>query len=147
MGALREHIKRLRSITIHQQEADILNIVKANEPTAVDLNLSQLLAGRDSNGEMLFPPYSEPYARYKDLLGMPSDRVTLKLSGDFHNSFFMNADKWPVFFDATDPKTDKLKQNYGGEIFGLDQQSLEDLNKNYLLVQVQEYYKTLLLLR
>jgi hypothetical protein len=147
MGELRQYIARLQTITVQQQEEQALAIVKAHEPTALDLNISQLMAGRDSNGEELFPPYSDPYAQFKKELGLPYDRVTLNLTGDFYRGFFLTAEKFPIILGSRDEKADRLAINYGGAIFGLDTQSLEEFNKLYILEDIQAYYRSLLLLR
>jgi hypothetical protein len=147
MATLRGYIEGLRKITIVQQEEGILQILKANQATAMDLNLAQLLAGKDSTGKTIEPKYSESYAEFKKIINQPSDRVTLKLDGGFHESWYMDTTAWPAFFGSDDFKEDALVEKYGDNIFGLDEASMEDLNKNYLLEQIQVYYKKLLQLQ
>jgi hypothetical protein len=64
------------------------------------------------------------------------------LTGDFHSSFFAKTDSFPVAFDARDEKTSELKQKYG-EIFGLDETSLEEYRQE-IKPEVQGLFRELL---
>ena len=86
--------------------------------------------GQDSDGNELFPPYTPFTVQIKQAKGQPTDRVTLFDTGVFHASFFID---WkPTEFEiyARDSKTPKLAGKYGPEIFGLDDNSLQDLIDN-----------------
>lgn len=134
---------RLASVTVEEQESNILRILKENESYLLDLNTGQLLKGVDSDALPLKPVYkSERYAAFKLTLN-PEGVVDLRLTGAFYHGFFIEADKFPVIFDSTDEKTSELKSRYGDKIFGLDQISKEDL-VGHLRTQIQDYYKNLL---
>ena len=86
--------------------------------------------GQDSEGNELFPPYTPFTVSIKQSKGQPTDRVTLYDTGQFHASFFVD---WrPTEFEiyARDVLTPKLAGKYGPEIFGLDDNSQQDLIDN-----------------
>lgn len=120
---IEKYIDHLRQMA-PQQEKIVLEVVARNEPTIVDLNTAQLMEGKDSNGQIFGEYSSAAYAEFKRSLN-PRGVVDLKLTGKFHDSFYIEAARFPVFVDARDPKTGKLVEKYGSEIFGLTQESKE----------------------
>lgn len=65
-----------------------------------------------------YQPYSPVTISIKQKKGQPTNRVTLRDTQAFHNSFFIYADNRAAWFKATDKKSQKLYDRYG-EIFGL----------------------------
>ena len=126
-----------REGTLPLQEEALLQIVQENQTEAVDLNRSQLLGNRDSEGESLGEYASIAYANKKG-----SVLVDLKLTGDFQKSFFINSEKFPVVFGAKDEKTEILKSKYGEEIFGLDKSNKGSFVQG-IKAQVQAFYRRL----
>lgn len=106
----------------------VLESVKDNEHYIVDLNTqSQLFdKGIDSEGQTITPGYSPLTISIKRSKGQPTDRVTLRDTGDFHRSFKISYgnDAFAIFAD--DPKAQKLENKYGSEIFGLTPDSLDE---------------------
>lgn len=51
--------------------------------------------------------------------GQVSNRVTLRDTGDFYNSMFIDFKKSEIVVDATDPKAGQLMDIYGEAILGL----------------------------
>jgi hypothetical protein len=120
---IEKYIAHLQN-TAPRQEEIVLEVIRRNEPTLVDLNTAQLMEGKDADGEPVKPAYkSEVYAKYKESLN-PRGVVDLKLEGDFHNSFYIKAEKFPVTTGARDEKTAKLRGKYGN-IFGFTKESKE----------------------
>ena len=128
--------KRLKSFNL---EKAILQVVKDNANVAIDLNTdSQLFdKGIDSKGNLLPGPYAPFTIDIKGLKGQPTDRITLRDTRDFHDSFFIKANKFPVEIDATDSKTSELKSEWGDDIFGLTSDSLLEL-KSQILPDLQD---------
>jgi hypothetical protein len=145
MGKLREYIHRLQTVTVDEQEQKLLEIIRINEDEALDRNISQLLEGKDSKGDELFPPYSARTVEYKKTRNQTYDRVTLRDEGFFHQSFFMEVEKFPVVFSARDSKTDDLMKKYGGDIFGLDKKNLSEMVQFYYLIAYGEWLRQRLL--
>ena len=131
MATLEQSVKKIRAFDF---EKELLNIVSLNDQKALNLNRDTQLfiEGSDSLGNQLDPPYTDLTIFLKRLAGQPANRVTLRDSGAFHDSFFLDPSKFPVRIDATDSKTDDLKGKYGKDIFGLDDESQGDFNKHIL---------------
>jgi len=86
--------------------------------------------GQDSQGNELFPPYTPFTIQVKQAKGQPTDRVTLYDTGRFHGSFFIDWKDTEFEIYARDPLTPKLAGKYGPDIFGLDDNSQQDLIDN-----------------
>jgi len=129
--SLQKFISNLKSYDV---EKELLNVVQNNEDVIRDLNTEDQLfqKGIDSKGNKLPTPYAPFTIAIKQQKGQPTDRITLRDEGDFHNSFFVNADKFPIRIDATDEKRDKLVREWGEDIFGLTEQSLFETRKDIL---------------
>jgi hypothetical protein len=139
MGAVQDLIKKLK-VEAPKQEAAILDIVADNENLMIDMNTAQLMNGIDSEDGQLLAYSSESYARMKASLN-PKKVTDLKLHGDFHRSFAVITDKWPVIFTATDSKKDKLEKKYGDNIFGLTEQNQAKLAQDFIKDDVIAYYR------
>jgi len=141
MGRVSSLISHLEKYTEARQTEDLLKIVEEHSDSAIDLNLAQLFAGKDSKNNFLEPPYrSVNYAELKLHLN-PAGVVDLKLSGDLYNGWFLNASKFPATFGSTDIKFDELSKKYGEDIAGLDSQSKFVLIQKDLRPSVIRYYK------
>ena len=99
----------------------VKSIVEDNSNKIIELNTEKQLFDRGigSDGLRLEPSYSNPYKKLKKALNQPSDRVTLRLEGDFHKSFEVIIGSKQFQINATDKKTKWLIQRYGEKIFGL----------------------------
>lgn len=108
----------------------IIDLVKEHEKEVIRMNVDdQLFAGINAKGAEIRPPYSPQYARFKRKRGQPSDRVTLKLDGDFHKAWFIIYKKDSFEFDSKDFKKKLLMRKYGEAIFGLTDKSKDKLRK------------------
>lgn len=131
---LKTVIDRLRRTNMEQV---MLRSIQRHEAEVVDINTRQLLEGNDSEGNALDPPYrSAKYADFKLSLN-PRGVVDLKLTGDFHNSFFVKVDKFPIILDATDPKAPELEAKYGKQIYGIQNKNVPEISQGFLLEEVR----------
>lgn len=126
-----EQIKQLRKNVEQWQRSlpsVVLESVKDNEAEIIDLNIEDQLfqKGIGSDGQAITPGYSPLTISIKRQKGQPTDRVTLRDTGEFHRSFEIRYGNDAFAFAATDPKTQKLEKKYGSEIFGLTDQSLDE---------------------
>jgi len=121
-------ISALKKIDI---EGIILDVIGENEEFISELNRKQLLEGKTSTGELL-PDYSEASVV---LFGKRPGPWTLFDTGDFHESIFVGAEKFPVFLDATDVKTETILKKLEArgydsiQIFGLTEENLDKLRE------------------
>ncbi len=131
MATLTQSIKNLKSFDF---EKAILKVVKDNDNVALDLNTESQLFGKgiDSKGNLLPGPYAPFTIEIKNLKGQPTNRITLRDTGEFHEGFFMKATSFPVEIDSSDSKTSELKSQWGEDIFGLTDESQSEFNEQIL---------------
>lgn len=102
----------------------------------IDMNANRQLyqQGINSEGEdiMSYAPYRAKTIKIKLTKGQPTDRVTLRDTGDFHTSFEVVADETQFKIDATDWKAQELVAKYGKEILGLTEEHVHELIWQYL---------------
>jgi hypothetical protein len=128
MGKITDYYNKLKSIKTEDIDKVILKVVDESKNQAIDLNTKQLFSGRDAKEQSLGGYRNQEYAAFKRSLN-PAGVVDLKLTGAFYDGFFAKTDKFPVTFSSTDEKTGELMQKYGTEIFGLDQNNLEEFRQ------------------
>ncbi len=109
-----------------QKDKALLECVKEFEPEIIDMATSQLWEGNLATGNPIEPSYHPITIELKNISGLPSDRVTLFQTGDFHDSFFIAYGSNSFSIGATDEKTEKLERKYGSNIFGLDDKNLQE---------------------
>jgi len=123
MKELRKWQRRFRDIR------KIINrAIVENQEEILDLNIAQLESGKDSNDAYLDEYEYDSYAKMKKgppynskaPLGIPN----LRLEGDFHEGFIMEPDGDDFNITSTDSKTDRLRDKYGDDIFGLNKRNI-----------------------
>lgn len=98
------------------------------EARIVELNTDRLFQlGQYPSGKDIAPPYADLTVQIKQMKGQPTDRVTLKDTGDFHRSFYVKFDRDRFTILASDIKTQKLVTKYGFKIFGINEEDLTEL--------------------
>lgn len=124
----------------------VLDVVEENKEIVLDLNTEEQLfeKGIDSKGEKILPNYTPYTVNIKQVLGQPTDRVTLRNTGNFHNSFYLKRAAKEIEISATDEKTEALVDKYGNEIFGLTPENLEEISENYVKPALEQKIKDLL---
>jgi len=139
--------KKLTAQTLMVQvvgkDRSLLNLI-------VTLNTEDQLfkKGEDALGNEITPEYTPFTVELKQAKGQPTDRVTLKDTGDFYKSFLAHVDNSGDIIISADPiKIDEqtgletnLTIKYGREIIGLNQHSLDILNEKIIL-PAQKYIK------
>lgn len=120
----------------------IAEIVKENEWQILDWNTEEQLfeKGITATGISIadYAPYSPVTVEYKKQKGQPYDRVTLRDTGDFHSSFYLQIDNEKFTFDAEDWKTRDLLRWYGDDIMGLTDQNKQRLQEEIILPELME---------
>lgn len=87
---------------------------------------------------MDYAPYSPVTIQIKQEEGQPYDRVTLRDTGEFHHSFYLQIDNEKFTFDAEDWKTRDLIRQYGEEIMGLTDENIKRLENEIILPELME---------
>jgi len=140
MGKIQAYIDKLKAIDEQSQTSALLRIVNGHQAQLIDLNQSQLLAGRNSRGEELGQYRSASYAALKNRLNpLPGYGVwDLRLSGDLYRAMFVEASSFPVMIDSSDSKADKFRD---ASPFGFEPKSKNEIVQE-LKPEIQEYYRS-----
>lgn len=130
---------------IRSVDKTVSDIVVVNRFVILELNQTQLLSGRNSEGNLLTPGYlSDPYfetpeaaARYanfkRDMQGFhdslieqqgiypqkPVDTPNLIITGVFQDDMYINAGNGTYTIDSHYRKTKDIESKYGFLVFGL----------------------------
>jgi len=133
--------KKVKTIHI---EKTVLEIVKKESNFVTDLNTDDQLGlqGIDSLGKSLgtYRPFTIEKKQGQSGFAGVTDHVTLFDVGDFHKSFFVKSNSFPIVIDAKDSKRDELADKYGEDIFGLTERSKTELN-DVVIPQLQNLIK------
>lgn len=140
---LKQVISRLRATTPEVMKDEVLSIVRKNEDTATNMITDQLFAGKLGNGQDM-PNYSEVSVHR---FGKRPGPYQLYESGDFYRGVFVQAQKFPIFFDDKDRKTPSIfdliesKGLDSNEILSLNKENFTDLGRSYVLPDLQNWFK------
>jgi len=127
MEAIKKKIQALQSFQ-DEAEQKVIEEVKRNESFALFLVTSeQLDKGFDGEGNPIKPPYTAFTRAIKRKKGQPTNRVTLKDTGDFHGAMMILYGPEEFRLINTDWKAQKLRTKYGTDILGLNETSMDDL--------------------
>ena len=128
-------IQRINDFENNINEFIRLEVIE-DEPYICDMNTEDQLyeKGVDRTGTEIssYAPYTETTKWIKRQKGQPTNRVTLRDTGDFHSSFFVNAGTDSFSIEARDWKTNKLIRSYGPDIIGLTDENLNELAWEYI---------------
>lgn len=112
--------------------------VKDNEHIIVDTIAEKQMyeKGIDGRGESIGGGigYAPKTIDYKIAKGQPTDRITLRDTGDFHAGMFVDEGKMEV--SSTDEKTEKLTNDWGKEILELTKENRAEITDEYLTPSV-----------
>ena len=129
---LKEQINNLDSLIANLDQI-LKETVEDSLPLVEGLNRAQMFKGERSDGRKISDPPGQPYTAYtkrvKKSKGQPTDRVTLKDTGDFYDGVGAVL-IWPkeIAVRSVDPKSPKLTGKYSPLIFGLN----DDFLKTYI---------------
>ena len=107
-----------------------LSLIESREDYLM-LQKDQLAHGLRSDGEQIFnvktgsKKYSPKYAKYKG----KDEPIDLRDKGDFYGGIFVKIEGIDsIVVDSADSKSGKLQENYGNEIFTLDDENQNAFN-------------------
>lgn len=128
----------------------VLATNKEWQTKALQLNREQLYSGIDSENRFL-GVYSLKTILEKQRKNQPTDRVTLRDTGDFYASLYLVQKEKSFEIDSKDAdqtKVNKLLDVYGENIFGVTEQNKVILRElatpilaQYLKQKLNEYFK------
>lgn len=114
----------------------ISEIIQENEAEICDMNSQDQLYEHGKNRVgvdiMDYMPYTPKTIEIKEIKGQPTDRVTLRDTGDFHASFRLIIERDKFTITADDFKTEGLIRKYGRQILGLTDENASELAHEYI---------------
>lgn len=112
------------------------------EEVILDMNRTQMYEkGIDRNGNAIQPPYAPATIQYKRRKGQPTNRVTLRDTGDFHLSLYIDYSDEEFEIRADDFKTPFLTRKYGVAVIGLTDDNVKILSDEIYQPRLLELLK------
>ncbi len=132
VSALRERIESF------EPNLTILEAVETNSYDVLELVTEQQLyehgmRGGDGRTIWEYAPYKEATIRAKERKNQPTDRVTLRDTGEFHESFELVIESDAFKIQATDDKTKFLTNRYGEGVLALSDEHLEKVKEEIIV--------------
>lgn len=128
MGIIQDKIDQMTTFD-ENIEVIIMDLARQFEAEILDMNTDEQLLdeGIGSDDKKIVPIYRPKTITIKKQKGQTTKHVTLKDTGDFHRSFFINWSDTHFTISADDVKTLKLEKKYGVQMYGLTPESLDKL--------------------
>jgi hypothetical protein len=166
MGTVRQVYEHF--LAAHEAIPDVVsNVVARTSDVILDLNRDQLLQGRDADGKLLSPTYTEDsyfksreaagrYSKmkylqevahrrmmvYAELYGeKPADVPNLIVTGPFHGSFFISTSMDSYTIGATYRDADDISAKYKNRVYGLAPRSKEFYYFSFIRPAILSLYK------
>ncbi len=112
-----------RKVSALDTEAVIESAIVQTKEVIADLNAEQMNKGLRADGSEITPSYSPLTIAIKEEKGQPTDRVTLKDTGDYYKAIRVEVSSGgETKVINNDPKAEKLNKKYSkakGNILGL----------------------------
>jgi hypothetical protein len=125
---IRQHIDALKRFRDQAEELAVSIAVTEEAAEISEMNRRQLDAGDRADGNQVKPPYTPKYAAYKRSLGLKTNVVTLRLTGDFYRSIKPEQtapDEMEL--QSQDSKAPYLLARYGKQVLGLSEENIKKL--------------------
>ena len=112
--------------------------IRGRREIIADINASQMARGKRSDGSDILPSYSEltiSLKKEKSGLAGVTDHVTLFDTGAHYRALYADIRGDEIEYGSHDEKSGKLQKKYDtsrGSIYGLDNDSREDLVEGFL---------------
>ena len=127
----------------------IQRIITDNEAYIVDMNAEIQLYEEGVNrlgvSIMDYAPYRPLTIAIKEEKGQPTNRVTLRDTGDFESSFYIEVGDRQFEIKASDWKTEELIKKYGRQILGLTDENILSLIWDYIYPDLMKKAKEVIL--
>ena len=124
LARIKELRNRVASLSEKVNQA-VISVIRENEDWIIALNLQQLNQfGINNKGQAIQPPYTVTTIRIKQKKMHPTNRVTLRDTGAFQESFFLDIGLDQFEVKASDEKTEELLNKYGRDVLGLTDENI-----------------------
>lgn len=126
----------------------VRQILQDNEAYIIDMNAEIQLYEQGVNNLgvniMDYAPYAPLTIAIKKQKGQPTNRVTLRDTGDFYSSFYLEINDAQFEVKAADDKTDSLMRKYGRQILGLTDANIASLIWDYIYPDIMDKAKSVI---
>lgn len=133
--SLRNLTYRLRKFKDLLDE-ELKNVILENEDVIIQMVAENQLYEHGIEGRgieiMSYQPYAPKTIRVKLRKGQPTDRVTLRDTGQFHESFHLEFDGDGFYIVSSDEKSKYLLKRYGDTILRITDENLKKLLREYI---------------
>lgn len=109
-----------------------VDAIEDTSEAMTEANLKQMDAGLTADGSEIYPPYAPLTIAIKKLKNQPTDRVTLRDTGEFYAGAYVIVTNDSVLSGSRDEKNKALQEKYGERIFGLGGQYRAEYVNNAL---------------
>jgi hypothetical protein len=101
--------------------------------------------GQDSNGTQFVPSYALSTKIIKKNKGQPTDRVTLKDSGDLYGNITIQANTTNAIIETNTDYFKYLLVHYkNNSILGIQDEAMEEFLIDYTLPEIEKNFKQIL---
>lgn len=112
------------------------DIIMSKEDVIVSAIVNNQLYRRGINGRgekiMDYAPYALSTIKKKKKKGQPTTRVTLRDTGEFHESMYLIVDSEGFYVTSSDDKTKYLIKKYGENIFRLTDDNFNRILRSHI---------------
>lgn len=105
----------------------VLEFVRKSKEQILEMNLDNLDLGERANKTKISPLYKPYTTSLKKKNNQPYDRVTLRDTGDFYDSLFIELSDGFFEIKSDDPKSFDLIDKYKSEILGLTDENITEI--------------------
>lgn len=132
-----------KNVAAFDVESELDKIIQKNDKVFIDANKEMLYSGIDSSGQSL-GDYAPRTIEYKKKKGQPYDSITLKDEGDYYKgkSIINLNNEWSI--KSSDWKQEKLENDFGMGINGLDQKRTSEIIDDILTPQLTKAFQDIL---
>jgi hypothetical protein len=117
-------LKGLRNWQINAEKY-VISETKEFEAEIIDMNVKNMDVALDNEGDSFLHKYQRRTIAYKETFGEPY----LTDTGDFKDNMMIKFKKDYLALFSTDGKTPKVIEKFGREVFGLDEEKMEELRE------------------
>lgn len=143
--SLKNLVHRLRKLKEILNE-ELTDEIMANEDIIIEMIHDQLYSGLDGYTRSIHPPYAPRTIKRKLRKGQPTDRVTLRDTGEFYKSLHVAYDGDGFYIASNDRElSDILKARYGEPILRLSNENLTFLLRTFIRPSLKEKLKNRIL--
>jgi phage gpG-like protein len=145
MGVVETFERTLRELKASINKS-IQTSIQKNESVLVDQQTEgQFDKGQDSNGAQFIPSYALSTKVIKRSKGQPTDRVTLKDSGDLYGNITIQANTTNAIIETNTDYFKYLLVHYkNNSILGIQDEAMEEFLIDYTLPEIEKNFKQIL---